>query len=467
MGSENQTDNHEISGSRSPPRVPHVVVVPYPSQGHINPLLQFAKRLSSLGLKTTLASTTTTATTLPAGISVEIIADNLGSSPVVGQESDFLSSLKSNGSETLARLIERHARTDSPVCCVVYDAFLPWALDVARAHGVRGAAFFTNSAIVSALFRLVHGGRLHLPLEVEEVMKVVPGGGITWETRDLPSFLTRPESYPAYLEMKLSQFGNLDFAHWVFCNSFDDLESQVLKGIVPDQFPAKLIGPMVPSAYLDNAIEGDKGYGASLWKPLSHQCRTWLDSKPIKSVVYISFGSMASLTREQTSEIATTLIEHDFPFLWIVRESQLDTLPDGFFESTKEKGMVATWCDQLEVLVHPSLGCFVTHCGWNSTLEGLCLGVPMVGVPQWTDQFTDAKFVSDVWRVGVRARVDEVGMVRKAELAACLAEVMVDGKSREEMYGNGIKWKELAKKALSKEGSSSKNIDEFVKELRA
>ncbi|KAG5589098.1 hypothetical protein H5410_039612 [Solanum commersonii] len=54
-----------------------------------------------------------------------------------------------------------------------------------------------------------------------------------------------------------------------------------------------------------------------------------------------------------------------------------------------------------------SIGCFLTHCGWNSTLESISLGVPMVAIPQWTDQPTNAKLVKDVWEIGVRAKQDE------------------------------------------------------------
>lgn len=226
--------------------------------------------------------------------------------------------------------------------------------------------------------------------------------------------------------------------------------------------PAKLIGPMVPSAYLDGRIKDDKGYGANLWKPLSEECSKWLESKAAHSVVYISFGSMVSLNPQQIEEIADGLDESGKNFVWVLRESEHTKLPNGFTEKVKEKGLVVTWCNQLELLSHEAVACFVTHCGWNSTLEGLSLGVPMVGVPQWADQLTDAKFVEDVWKVGVRAKEDERGIVRKEELVGCLKEVM-EGERSKEIRRNAAKWKELAREAVGEGGSSDKNIDEFVK----
>lgn len=229
---------------------------------------------------------------------------------------------------------------------------------------------------------------------------------------------------------------------------------------------AKLIGPMVPSAYLEERIKGDRGYGSSLWKPLSEECMEWLERKPSQSVVYISFGSMVSLTEEEMEEIARGLKESNLHFLWIVRETEQRKLPEWFLESNKEKSMVVTWCNQLEMLAHPAVGCFVTHCGWNSTLEGLSLGVPMVSVPQWADQLTDAKFVEEIWGIGVRAKEDEEGVVRKEELIKCLKEVM-EGERGKEIKSNGNKWKELAKKAISEGGSSDECINEFVQHLMA
>lgn len=225
-----------------------------------------------------------------------------------------------------------------------------------------------------------------------------------------------------------------------------------------------LIGPMVPSAYLDGRIDGDKGYGASLWKPLSDKCTEWLETKASKSVVYVSFGSMVSLSAKQMEEIAWGLKASGQDFLWVVKDSERSKLPEGFIDPGEEQGLIITWCNQLEVLVHDAVGCFVTHCGWNSTLEGLSLGVPMVGVPQWSDQHTDAKFVEEIWEVGVRAKEDELGVVRRDELCMCLKEVMV-GKRSEEIRKNAGKWRRSAKEAISEGGSSDQCLNRFVEQL--
>ncbi|KAE8687998.1 UDP-glycosyltransferase 74B1 [Hibiscus syriacus] len=445
----------------------HVIVVPYPSQGHINPLLQFAKRLASKGVKATLATTRYTVGSICAPhICVEAISDGFdeGGYSQAGNVEFYLKSFREQGSRTLTQLIRKFKHTGTPVTCVVYDSFLPWALDVAKQQGIHGGSFFTNSAAVCSIFSRIHHGRLALPLTPETTPLMLPGLP-PLNFRDLPTFLRFPDSYPAYLAMKLSQFTTLNQVDWVFANTFEDLEREEAKG-VSELWRAKMIGPMVPSAYLDERIKGDRGYGSSLWKPLSEECMEWLETKPSKSVVYISFGSMVSLTEEEMEEIAGGLKESELHYLWIVRSSEQKKLPKWFLDLDKEKGMVVTWCNQLEMLSHPAVGCFVTHCGWNSTLEGLSLGVPMIGVPKWADQLTDAKFVEDIWGIGVRAKEDEEGVVRREELVKCLDEVMQGERSRE-MKRNANKWKEIAKKAISERGSSDECINEFVQQLTA
>ncbi|KAL8534059.1 hypothetical protein ACS0TY_010178 [Phlomoides rotata] len=449
--------------------IPHVVVLPYPSQGHINPLLQFAKRLASKGVRATLATTNYTTKSIHAGaVAVEPFSDGFdaGGFAEARDVAAYLKSIKKNGSKSLSQLILKYQTTTFPVTCIIYDSFFPWALDVAKQHRILGGPFFTNSAAVSAVFSHIHGGTLTLPVDLKDGPVVLPGLP-PLNSCDVPSFIRAPESYPAYLAMKLSQFHNLEKADFVFANTFQELEGQEAKSVAK-YWPAKLIGPMVPSAYLDGRMEGDKGYGASLWKPLSDVCSAWLEGKPQESVIYISFGSMVSLTSKQTQEMAWALMSSNSYFLWVVRETERQKLPSGFMESVKGsgKGLVVSWCNQLELLAHPAVGCFVTHCGWNSTLEGLCLGVPMVALPQWADQMMDAKFIEEIWGVGVRAKEDEFGIAGREELLFCLKQVM-EGERREEMRRNARKWRDLAKKAVDQGGSSDESIDEFITTLVA
>ncbi|RDX93090.1 UDP-glycosyltransferase 74B1, partial [Mucuna pruriens] len=444
----------------------HVLVLPYPAQGHINPLVQFAKRLASKGVKATVATTHYTAKSITApNINVEPISDGFDKAGFAQTNNNvqlFLSSFRTNGSRSLSEVIEKHQQTANPVTCIVYDSFFPWVLDVAKEHGIYGAAFFTNSAAVCNIFCRIHHGLIQLPVNPEELPLRVPGLP-PLDSHALPSFVRFPQSYPAYMAMKLSQFSNLNKADWVFVNTFETLEDQVMKGLT-ELFPAKMIGPMVPSGYLDGRIKGDKGHGASLWKPLNEECNNWLEAKEPQSVVYISFGSMVSLTAEQTEEVAWGLKESGVSFLWVLRETEQGKLPCGYRELVKDRGLIVTWCNQLELLAHQATGCFVTHCGWNSTLESLSLGVPVVCLPQWADQLPDAKFLEDVWEVGVWPKEDENGIVRKQEFVKSL-KIVMEGEKSQEIRRNANKWKKLAREAVDEGGSSDKHINQFVNHL--
>ena len=166
-------------------------------------------------------------------------------------------------------------------------------------------------------------------------------------------------------------------------------------------------------------------------------------------------------------EIACGLLDCGRPFLWVIRakengeEEKLSCR-----EKLEQRGMIVPWCSQVEVLSHPSLGCFVTHCGWNSTLESLVLGVPMVAFPQWSDQGTNAKLIEDVWKTGVKVTVNKDGIVEGDEIKRCLELVVGDGERREAIRRNAKKWKELAMEATNEAGSSSYiNLKAFVDEI--
>jgi UDP:flavonoid glycosyltransferase YjiC (YdhE family) len=236
-------------------------------------------------------------------------------------------------------------------------------------------------------------------------------------------------------------------------------------GYLASTLGAKTIGPTVPSAYLDNRLPDDVSYGFHLYTPMNAVTKAWLDAHPPRSVVYASFGSIVAPGPDQIAEVAEGLCSAGSPFLWVVRATETAKLPEDFAARAAKRGdLIVPWCPQLEVLAHVAVGCFVTHCGWNSTVEALSAGVPMVAVPQFSDQPTNAKYIEDVWRVGVRARPDGEGVVRKEEVERCVKEVM-GGEGTYRM--KAAEWRKKAKAAVSEDGSSDKNIGEFISRYRA
>ncbi|KAL0311499.1 UNVERIFIED_CONTAM: UDP-glycosyltransferase 74E2 [Sesamum angustifolium] len=232
-----------------------------------------------------------------------------------------------------------------------------------------------------------------------------------------------------------------------------------------NKYLIRTIGPTVPSMYTDKRLLGNYDYGLSLFKPSTDSCMKWLDKKEDRSVVYVSFGSYAALVDKTMREVAWGLIDSKFSFLWVVRDTEESKLPRDFTsEIHDDNGLTVNWCSQLAVLAHRAIGCFLTHGGWNSTLEALSLGVPMVVMPQWTDQTTNAKLVADLWKIGVRVTADENGIVMREEMAAAVNEVM-QGDGGLVIRRNAMKWKDLAVEAVDEGGSSDNNVTEFAMEL--
>ncbi|KAB2008893.1 hypothetical protein ES319_D10G130900v1 [Gossypium barbadense] len=377
-----------------------VLVFPFPIQGHINPMLQFSKRLASKGLRVTLISTSKTMQ--PSASSINFHSIDFHEGDAAANVDEYLELYESVVPKRLAQFIEEYQICSQHGAKVlVYDSGMPWALDVAKQFGLQGASFFTQCWAVNAIFIHLKEGSLRVPLEDENKGNVV---------------------------VSLPQVSNFQEADWVFCNTYDKLEHEIIKWM-RSKWPIKTVGPTIPSMYLDKRLEDDNDYGLHLFKPDTDLCLNWLNSKEASSVVYVSFGSIADLTEEQMVELAMGLKLTNKNFLWVVRETEQNKLPSNFMEETAEKGLVVSWSPQLDVLAHRAVGCFMTHCGWNSTLEALSLGVPMIAMPQWTDQPTNAKFVADVWEVGIRVKKDEKGIMRKEEIERCVREIMEGDKS--------------------------------------
>ncbi|KAH7549795.1 hypothetical protein ACOSP7_025271 [Xanthoceras sorbifolium] len=446
---------------------PHVLILPNSAQGHINPILQFAKRLVSKGIKVTFVTTVYLSKSIhvdpETSIAMETISDGfdeIGPQNAGSIEACF-SSFRINGSLTLAKLIEKFDDIGQPATALVYDGLLPWALDVAKQFGLFKVAFFTQSCAVNTIFYHVNRGLLQLPLSGSHVS--IPEMPLL-QPYETPLFFSGLESIPpGLLELVGNQFSNIDEADWILFNTFYELEEKIVDWMAK-LWKVGTVGPTLPSMYLDKRLEDDKDYGIKLFKPKTSDCINWLNDKPSGSVVYVSFGSVADLRQEQMEELAWGLKGSNCYFMWVVRESMETKLPNKFLEETSDQGLVVSWCPQLEVLAHESIGCFVTHCGFNSVLEALSLGVPMVAMPQWVDQPTNAKFVEDVWGTGIRVLPDEKGIVESQVLQKCIKEIM-EGEKGKEIKKNAKKWKELAKEAIDEGGSSDNNINEFVAKL--
>ncbi|KAF0913110.1 hypothetical protein E2562_020249 [Oryza meyeriana var. granulata] len=465
----------------------HVLVVPYPSQGHVNPMVQFARKMASKGVAVTvvttgfIARTTSSGVDAGPGVRVEAISDGHDEGGVASAASleEYLATLDVAGAASLAGLVaEARAGTAArrPYTCVVYDTFAPWAGRVARDLGLPAVAFSTQSCAVSAVYHYVHEGKFAVPAPAPAIRSAALAGLPEMERWELPSFVLGDGPYPTLAVFALSQFADAGKDDWVLFNSFDELEREVLAGL-STQWKARAIGPCVPlPAGGDRAIATATGsftYGANLLDP-EDTCMQWLDTKPPSSVAYVSFGSFASLGAAQTEELARGLLAAGKPFLWVVRATEEAQLPRHLLDPATASGdaLVVRWSPQLDVLAHRATGCFVTHCGWNSTLEALGFGVPMVALPLWTDQPTNALLVERTWGAGVRARRDaDAGMFLRGEIERVVRAVM-DGEqegSAEDARARGeaLRWSDAARAAVAPGGSSDRSLDEFVEFVRA
>ncbi|XP_014506196.1 UDP-glycosyltransferase 74G1 [Vigna radiata var. radiata] len=442
----------------------HCLVLIYPVQGHINPMLQFSKLLEHQGVRVTLVTTLSyykNLQSVPPSIAIETISDGFDNGISDAEEfKAYLERFWQVGPETFAQLLEKLGESkedddDEHVDCVVYDSCLPWALDVAKRFGIVAASYLTQSMSVNSIYYHLLLGKLKAPLTQHEIfLPSLP----KFHLQDMPSFFFDEDH--TVLDFGVAQFSNIHKADWILCNTFYELDQEIVDWAVKIWPNLKTIGPNVPSFFLDKRCENDEDYGVTMYKSEEY-CMEWLNDKPKGSVVYVSFGSMVKLGEEQMEEIACCLRECSSYFLWVVRASEETKLPKDFEKKT-DKGLIVTWCSQLKVLAHEAVGCFVTHCGWNSTLETVCLGVPTVAIPCWSDQNTNAKYIADVWKIGIRASTDEKKVVHAESLEHCIKEIMERNK---EMKNNAIRWKTLALRAVSEGGSSYENIIQFTNSL--
>jgi hypothetical protein len=298
---------------------------------------------------------------------------------------------------------------------------------------------------------------------VDWIPGMLPGARL----RDLPTFIRTTDADDTMLTINIKQC-ELDApaADGILLNTFDDLERRALDAIrarLPNTFTVGPLGPEVsPPSYLPALT-------SSLWKP-NERCLAWLDGHAgdgEASVVYVNFGSITVVTREQMDEFAWGLVAAGCPFLWVVRPDMVRdggggwALPAGFEEAVAGRGMTAGWCDQEAVLEHRATGGFLSHCGWNSTLESVRAGVPMLCWPFFSEQVTNCRYACDEWGVGLEMP-REVG---RREVEAAVRELMGSEGRGAEARRRAAQWKQKARQAVAPGGSSRGNFERFVEEI--
>lgn len=248
----------------------------------------------------------------------------------------------------------------------------------------------------------------------------------------------------------------VDKCDYILCNSFREAETATF-----DRFPKILpVGPLLTGERRGKAV-------GHFWRPEDDACMSWLDAQPTRSVVYVAFGSFTMFDRRQFQELALGLELSGRPFLWVVRpdigHGAVHDYPDGFLDRVGGRGMFVAWSPQQQVLAHPAVACFVSHCRWNSTVEGVRNGVPFLAWPYFADQFVNQVYICDVWKVGLSTVADESGVITKEHIAGRVEELMGDGGMRERVEA----MKKAAHESIQDGGSSHDNFDMFVEAMKA
>ncbi|MCO5589078.1 hypothetical protein L7F22_043043 [Adiantum nelumboides] len=349
----------------------------------------------------------------PVRVEVEVMADGL---PPPDASTSFTDLFQVTPSmpRNLLLLLHSLSAQQQPATCLVSDSILAWTQHVADQMGIPRVEFWTASAtaylIVLALPHLIrqgfvgsHNGEAPKSWKGKEPLLLDCVLGHTGFPLDEVPTDFRYASLEDPLLQRFIEAANLvNKANCLFIHSTMELEPQAFHALQDiGHIEAYSIGPLI-----DQSIDAMP----------TNPTLTWLDTKSPASVIYVSFGSTVVHTEDEIVEIACGLEASDGPFLWVIRSDGLlsnkaliDMLPIGFHLRTANRGMIVPWVDQLDVLAHPALGGFLTHCGWNSTLESLWMGVPLLTCPMRADQPINNRLIVREWGVGLELHCSSEG----------------------------------------------------------
>ncbi|KAH6825053.1 hypothetical protein C2S53_014047 [Perilla frutescens var. hirtella] len=457
---------------------PHILAVPLPAQGHVKPLMTLCRQIAKHGIKVTFVNAQTIHEKI-ATISPEEDHNMVLTSIPDGLEPDhdpndpflLFETLSRTMQKSLPDLIEKIncSNPNEKISCVIADIGFRWVLDIAEMMGAELVGFSTPSVATFALLlhipKLIQQGNLdtdgtitHPFGSLKKVDVIRLSDEISdWKKDELPwSTPNDLKTQKIFFECLISNQVAYK-AKWVLWNSCYDLEPAACD-LHPNFLP---VGPL----HLHDTNMEKSGSDSSNFYAADVSCLSWLDTKPARSVVYVSFGSLATYSQQQLDELALGLELSGRAFLWVVRldlaNGSRAVYPDGFSERVSEFGKIVEWAPQNSVLSHPAVGCFLSHCGWNSTLEGVSKGVPYLCWPYFADQHHNEKYICDKWEIGLRINCDKKGIRSRYEIKMKIDMLFSNNKYTENVF----KLKEMCARSVSKGGSSYKNLQIFINHL--
>ncbi|KAL1827510.1 hypothetical protein DCAR_0206661 [Daucus carota subsp. sativus] len=440
-------------------RRPHrLVLVLFPLQGHTTPMLQLGSLLYSRGFSITIAHTSFNP---PNPINHPhfhflLLPDKTHYSLNSGTPKiKDLESINLNCQAPLKEFLElQKQRTYSQVAGVIHDSLMYFAAAVANDYKIPSLVLRTSSAAFAqtyvALPRLLAEGSL--VFEDSMLHELVPQLN-PLRFKDLP---VSRENMEVTLKL-MDILRNSKSSSALIINTLDCFEQLPLFQLRQHfQVPIFGIGPLsrMASASSTSFLEEEAS------------CIAWLNTQAPKSVLYISKGSLAMSDEKELREIAWGLVNSEQPFLWVVRPGSVsgsdwtESLPQGFIEHVGERGLIVKWAPQKEVLAHCAVGGFWTHCGWNSVMESLSEGVPMICSPQFFDQKVNARYITHTWKVGLELE----GELERGDIERSIRK-LVAGTEGVEIRQRAIEWKQMIDVSILEGGSTYNALNDLTEFL--
>ncbi|KAL0847914.1 hypothetical protein Bca101_021161 [Brassica carinata] len=476
----------------------HFVVIPFMAQGHMIPLVDISKLLSQRqGVIVSIITTTQNLARIKSSLSSSSPSSNINIVEVnfpfeqagvpEGCESvDMLDSTADlakffNAANTLEEQVEKamEKMVHPPPSCIIGDISLPFTSSLARKLKIPKLVFHGFSCFSLACIHVVQESGILKAVDSNDEHFNLPGLPDRLEfTKPQISVLQPVEGGMKEVMDKIIESG-ID-SYGVIVNSFEELEVDYVREYKKARGgKVWCVGPVA----LCNNLEFDKvrrGDKASIGQD---QCLQWLDSQEKGSVLYVCLGSLYNLTLDQLKELGLGLEESNKPFIWVIRDWKkygelAKWIQDSGFEvRVKDRGLVINgWAPQVFILSHASIGGFLTHCGWNSTLEGITAGVPLLTWPLFAEQFFNEKLVVKILKAGLKIGVEkfmqygkeeEIGvMVNKESVRKAVDELMGDSEEAEERRRRVKELSDLSNKALEEGGSSHSNITMLIQDIK-